>query len=526
MRLVYALQFSITPPTGVVDVSLPDMIKTDVQEWISSWYKQRKDIELSVPATSEVLSPLPFHSLEASFGKASSGGVHQAITWRYPAEPDDRLLWESRCEWASLGVETEFSFLLRIASREFLVAPPQFDIRRPRIVRAIISKYRCRSGGCDLSLLPQRVGVATLDVLLLALGSNERRLPIVLFSVDSYSEKPLADPVDTQDKLVGLAHVFVLDKWASFKLTDALGKSHSCFNGAIRIYWPGFDPSGDASENPILFPDRIESIHAEDRLVSDHLLRWFAPISSLRFAYGRVPREASAAVQAERQAEIQALREKAKVAGDYDELLRMADEEMAALKKQNAELSQRLESRDDELATAKANMAALSLAQAPGIALVATGIVTEAPIRSVRAAVDLAERRFADTLIFLKTAFASADDSPYGQPDKVLQALEAMHDVCRVWRESTQRKESMGSMEEAFASRGFTYKAKESVTSTGKWGEEYTALYDGTRVSVEPHLALGKGGPDTCLRIHFFKDEDEGRFVVAHVGRHKTNLRT
>jgi hypothetical protein len=78
----------------------------------------------------------------------------------------------------------------------------------------------------------------------------------------------------------------------------------------------------------------------------------------------------------------------------------------------------------------------------------------------------------------------------------------------------------------AFDTRGFTYKAKESATSAGKWGEEYTAIHNNMKVSIEPHLALGKGGPDTCLRIHFFKDEELGRFVVAHVGRHKTNMKT
>jgi len=527
MRLVYALQFRIAAPTGVIGVSLPEMIKTDVSGWIQEWYKQRQGLDLSVPTISQVVTPLPLHSVETAYAAATgSGAVHQAVTWRYPAEPDDRLLWESRCEWASTGGDTEFSFLLRIASREFLVAPPHFDIRRPRIVRSIVQKYRCFSGGHDLSLLPQRVRIENLDALLEILRSKERRLPIVLFSVDPYSDKTLADPGDAQDKLVGLAHVSVLgDKWTSFALTDRLGKPYSCFNGAIRIYWPGFDTASDPFEHPILLPDRIKAIQADGRLVSDHLLRWFAPASTLRFAYGPITRDAIAAVQADRQAEIDALREKAQAAGDYGELLKLADEEIADLKRRNEELTRRLWDVESELATAKANVAALSIVQASEPAPAASVAAPEPDVRSVRAAVDLAAKRFTDTLIFMKSAFESADDSPYGQPDKVLQALEAMDDVCKSWRESIQRKQSMGPLENAFASRGFTYKSKESMTSTGKWGEEYTALYEGARMSVEPHLALGKGGPETCLRIHFFKDEEEGRFVVAHVGRHKTNIK-
>jgi hypothetical protein len=61
------------------------------------------------------------------------------------------------------------------------------------------------------------------------------------------------------------------------------------------------------------------------------------------------------------------------------------------------------------------------------------------------------------------------------------------------------------------------------MTSTGKWAGEYEAMYGGRKVSIEQHLALGKGGPDTCLRIHFYTDNEQGKYVIAHVGRHKTN---
>ncbi len=70
------------------------------------------------------------------------------------------------------------------------------------------------------------------------------------------------------------------------------------------------------------------------------------------------------------------------------------------------------------------------------------------------------------------------------------------------------------------------YKARESMTSRGKWGEEYEATYQGRKVPIEQHLALGKGKPDACLRIHFYTDEKDQKYVIAHVGRHKTNTST
>ena len=178
MRLVYALQFRIAAPAGVTGVSLPELLAGDVGTWISGWYKQRRNLEVSLPKASQIITPLPLHTVETAYSSArAADAVHDAVTWKYPAETDDRLLWESRCEWASTGADTEFSFLLRIASREFIVAPPHFDIRRPRIVRSIVQKYRCFSGGHDLSSLPERVQISTLPVLLATLLSRERRLP-------------------------------------------------------------------------------------------------------------------------------------------------------------------------------------------------------------------------------------------------------------------------------------------------------------------------------------------------------------
>jgi hypothetical protein len=98
-----------------------------------------------------------------------------------------------------------------------------------------------------------------------------------------------------------------------------------------------------------------------------------------------------------------------------------------------------------------------------------------------------------------------------------------MHEVCQEWCKSRKEKVAIGLLEQRFAAKGFTYKPKESMTSKGKWAGEYEARYRGQKVPIEQHLALGKGGPDTCLRIHFYADDEEEKYVIAHVGRHKTN---
>ena len=67
------------------------------------------------------------------------------------------------------------------------------------------------------------------------------------------------------------------------------------------------------------------------------------------------------------------------------------------------------------------------------------------------------------------------------------------------------KRTAIGRLEDQFSERGFTYRAHESETSmAGKMGDERKLLYQGKKVPIEKHLALGKGGPDTCLRIYFY----------------------
>jgi len=149
--------------------------------------------------------------------------------------------------------------------------------------------------------------------------------------------------------------------------------------------------------------------------------------------------------------------------------------------------------------------------------------------RTVADAVTHAKENFLGTLVFLRSTLISAAKSPYTHPDKVYEAFAAMDRIIKRMRAASKNKKGVGHLETVFAQEGFHYHAHESQTTTGKWKEEYFIHWQGVKVSIEPHLALGKKGPENCCRIHFFA-QDSGketvRFVVAHCGRHKTNTRT
>jgi hypothetical protein len=64
------------------------------------------------------------------------------------------------------------------------------------------------------------------------------------------------------------------------------------------------------------------------------------------------------------------------------------------------------------------------------------------------------------------------------------------------------------------------------MTTMGMWGEGRSLTYSGKVYVMEKHLAVGVGDPSNLLHIHFIVDEDDGRFVVGHCGRHLTNTKT
>jgi hypothetical protein len=153
--------------------------------------------------------------------------------------------------------------------------------------------------------------------------------------------------------------------------------------------------------------------------------------------------------------------------------------------------------------------------------------MTSLTFRSVLEAVRAAGQDFAETVLVLPSALAAAADSPYRRPNNVYDAIKAMHDVCLLRRAALEKRRSMGAMYDAFLQKGLRYSPHESPQTLARWGDERTVVYRGKKVLAQAHLALGKGGPEACLRIHFFSDpEPELKFVVAHVGRHLTNTRT
>jgi hypothetical protein len=447
---------------------------------------------------------------------------HSTVSWTYPDENDGNLLWHSRCDVSKFGGLTEFSFQLLLESTQFYIAPVEFTLQRPRIIATLLRQYVCTHGDERLSTEPHSLSAQGVpEFVQTHLLSRSRRLPIVVVSRTAFSEKWLIDPTELADRLAGSAQVHVLDdRWAGYALSDEVGKIYSCYNGAVRLYWPDFDP-GASSYSPVYTPDQVREFGS--RLVAI-IFRQLAAISAFRFVQGPVAVDALDFLGEQKRQELESLKKAAQERGDYEQFLQMWENENAVIKEQLRQLQEENADLRTGLQLTQENFREMWRAQeVEGIGTAEPVPGEDAEPESIEEAVRTARSIFSETLVFLESAITSAKESPFKRPKRVSQALLAMHEVCQVWRKSRRERLAIGPLEQHFADKGFIYKPRESMTSRGKWATEYEATYRGRKVSIEQHLALGKGGPDACLRIHFYTDAEEEKYVIAHVGRHKTN---
>ena len=144
-----------------------------------------------------------------------------------------------------------------------------------------------------------------------------------------------------------------------------------------------------------------------------------------------------------------------------------------------------------------------------------------AEVASVAGAVEMADRRFG-SLVFMREARESAEESNYQQPAKVFQAFEVLDELARRRVDGTLNR----SIGDWLRERGFNYTAHESKTTMGKWGGQRTFRYNGAKVTMAEHIKFGIGpDPANHLRIHLTWD-DAGHWLIGHVGRHLTNTKT
>jgi hypothetical protein len=157
----------------------------------------------------------------------------------------------------------------------------------------------------------------------------------------------------------------------------------------------------------------------------------------------------------------------------------------------------------------------------------ADGAATDEPPATVLEAVERAAERFGH-LTFTRSAYESAADSPFRRPADILDALERLDRLGALYADPS----GFGtSLTEAATSLGLTWRSDVSELARNRHPDRYTAVHDGARLDLGPHVAIGSGsGAGFIARIYLHVADGSGDvprgLYVGHVGRHLPDTTT
>ncbi len=233
----YRVSFSITGPGGA-GRELLDRVEAHIREWLAG---RSQEPEVDQPSGS-----WSDDDYEISIDRDSLGDAgYVSFKW----ECEDRRapgFWlrldvDLATEGGPVSVSAESYFLERDDAE-----PPDLLAGPPPLVHGLLAAFHCYMGEERLSgevspVSPEAAGEFAAGRIL----SPERQLPVVAVSQGGRG-KPAIDPARLQRILAGAATVATYGDAAAQALRERLGWQLACYDGAVRVYWPGCAP-GDRS---------------------------------------------------------------------------------------------------------------------------------------------------------------------------------------------------------------------------------------------------------------------------------------
>lgn len=227
----YRISFSIGGP-GEGGLELLECVETRVREWLVHRSQAPQfDSEVVEGTWSD-------DDYEISIERGSLGDVgYASFKWECQDRRSPDFWLRLDVDLATNGGPVEASIESYFLERED-ADPPDMLAGPPPIVHELLDAFDCYLGEERLANGVTRV--STDEVPAFAAGrilSPERRLPIIAVSQDGRGNTSV-DLERLQRVLAGVAAVATYGS-AAVGLRDQLGWQLACYNGALRVYWPG-----------------------------------------------------------------------------------------------------------------------------------------------------------------------------------------------------------------------------------------------------------------------------------------------
>jgi hypothetical protein len=510
--LVYACRFEVPSSelTPVIDA---------YRHWIEHHYTERRGIaDFSFDLLTSVTSvTLPSdHSLKSVHYVTGAGEVI-TIEWSYPADHDTTLRWRNSVRIGRLTSCCSIEHLIWIDSVEYQISPVRFALGSPSVIRSLCSEQSVYVGEMKLQANAYALKATNVSDLVELLLTPLRKLPLIFLSPYAEGDRNLIDADAMARRLAGVAIVVAAsDVNTTWEMSDRIGRTLSCFNGGARIYWPGFAISDDPRRHPLYLAERIESVSPS--VVARAIDRSIFTVASFRFvADNRINDVIRDAEQAQRVLQLESQRASSGI--DWESYAIEIDKELSVTKQRFAEI----EAENENL---RANQQVF-LATRP---VDFTEDVSPEEIvvpETMKEAVELAKGKCTN-LIVLDSAVKSAASSPFQRPAEIFEALHDLDDIASAWSKLKVERGNGGDLRQHLSERGWGKRCSMHISDTtrNRYKADYTFTHNSKPELFEPHVTVGSGDANSCASIHFLLDEEAGKIVVAHVGRHLPNTKT
>lgn len=459
-----------------------------------------------------------------------AGGRVWASSLDFPDEAVVGRTWVTEITVGEHGGRVQFGARLLNVTRRF-DAP--FLPTVPSVVRGLIGKLDALADGVKLA---DRSGIvqteAEFEDFVALVEDPARQLPVVALS-SAADRGSFAAPNAVARRLAGAAHVFDLTSDAAWELTRRFGRSLSVFDGAARLYRPGFQSdSADPFDHPRWIPRAGSAAKSRADLIVSRVLALSVSSGSNRdYPRFNVIRQAVAA---------DAIRVRRDSTTDTD-LVRLFEEENARLEGElttlRAEFDQWLEeaeatTNESERVTAELR-AQIARVRAHNDVLQAAAAAQDrapdvaAPLNSYFDFEDwIAANLSPNVWIAPKAMKEIAKHAEFDDPELIGRALSALDRIYVPMRRNPGDGHRQ-IYEKALADMGCSDQPCFSDRNAIKAFPEYSVTYLGEKYWCDNHIKYGGGtDPRRHFRIYYHWHEDERVLLIGHLPTHLDNKLT
>lgn len=395
---------------------------------------------------------------------------------------------------------------------------PELDYRvsRPSVVPMLVDALECYNFK-HLKTQPEILTKEKVSNFVSTLYSKRRSLPIVLITHNSEARRPTVDAVEIARNIVGLAHVYVCeDKLVPFTLEKSIGKSMSCYDGSVRIYWPIHRGTHPSFHPTITHQALKEQNGLRARNIPFELLEKFA-------------KESLSSVAEVSPEEIQEMRLRIKVDNlteqrEYRELAELYSQENSRLNNETEQLKKTESELRSKIYTLESRLSGMQTALDNSKGKDEDERLTNTVFKSVKDAIDSIQEMYSDNIVILGRAQNGAKDCIYDSPETVFKALEWLA-TTYIYTRARELKEDLA--RSAMTQTGLHYIPHQSEVTMSRFENEYFADYEGKKIPLKEHLRKGTSkDPRHTLSIAFHYDSIKKKVIIGFIGQHQTTKTT